>query len=331
VGLAERAVRCTVAAIDIAGYIGAFFSGGASAVGEQAAKGAIRAWLEGLLKIGGKKLAEEGAEGLAKRFAKMGAKDLAEAMAKMGEKELKELAEQAAKAGEKDLAEKAEKELAERAGKDAAEKAGKDVLAEEPAAGGHEVRVTKDGLIEQCSEPPCANIGLVYSEVMKQNPKFAKEFNEIKSRAKSAAKMIESDDPELVKQGEKLAKDAAGEASRLQSKLAETGLKGGPGIRFRPEPDLLGNGTHGMGWADADAFQRALRTGNPQGKFGSFEDLQFAVDQAARLGPGTHGTFPLPPGTRSLVFMPDGVTRVPATQVFVLVRGSGSVHAYPLP
>jgi hypothetical protein len=114
IGTGERAVRCTIAVIDIAAYVGAIFSEGGTAVGEQAAKGAIRAWLERLFKIGGKKLAEEGAEAVAKGFAKMGEKELAEALAKMGEKELKELAEQAAKAGEKELSEKVLKELAER-------------------------------------------------------------------------------------------------------------------------------------------------------------------------------------------------------------------------
>jgi phage-related protein len=117
VGGGERAVRCTVAVIDIVSYVGALFSEGGTAVGEQAAKGAIRAWLERLFKIGGKELAEAGEKEIIKQFAKMGEKELAEALSKMGERELKELAEQAARSGEKDLAEKVEKEIAERAGK----------------------------------------------------------------------------------------------------------------------------------------------------------------------------------------------------------------------
>jgi phage-related protein len=120
IGGGERAVRCSVAAIDIASYVGAFFTEGGTAVGEQAAKGAIRAWLERLLKIGGKELAEKGEEAIIKQFAKMSEKELAEALSKMGEKELKELAEQASKNGEKDLEKKVQEKLAERAGKDAA-------------------------------------------------------------------------------------------------------------------------------------------------------------------------------------------------------------------
>lgn len=123
IGGGERAVRCTVAVIDIAAYVGSLVSEGGTAVGEQAAKGAIRAWLERLFKIGGKELAEAGEKELVKQLAKMSEKELAEALAKMGEKELKELAEQAAKAGEKDLAEQAEKQLAERAAKGVADAA----------------------------------------------------------------------------------------------------------------------------------------------------------------------------------------------------------------
>jgi len=69
----------------------------------------------------------------------------------------------------------------------------------------------------------------------------------------------------------------------------------------------------------------------PAGRFGSYEDIQFAVDQAVKLGPGGRDIFKLPEGARSIVFMPDGVTKVPAKNVFVLVRANGSVHAYPLP
>ena len=323
-----RVVRCVVAIADIAAIVAGFFSGGTASVGEQAAKGGIRAWLKRLFRIGGKELAEKGEKELAKQLAKMGEKELAEAFAKMGEKELKELAEQAARAGEKELAEKAERELAKRLQQEA-KQTGEKILAEGPAPGGHTIHVKPGGLIEVCSEPPCANIGLVFREVLQQNPELAKTFQSIRSKAQRAEQLIASGDPKLVKEGEKLAQEAYGEARRLQTKLIETGIERG-GIRYRPEPDLLGSARHGLEWSEKDALERALRTGNPQGKFGGFEDIHYAVEQAATLRPGNHGTFPLPAGNRSVVFMPNG-SKVPATQVFVLVRRNGSVHAYPLP
>jgi phage-related protein len=328
IGGGERAVRCTVAAIDIASYVGALFSEGGTAVAEQAGKGAIRAWLERLFKIGGKELTEAGEKEIAKQFAKLSEKELAEALAKMGEKELKELAEQATKAGEKDLAEKIEKELAKKLEKDTAEKLGEKVLAESPTAEGHTIQVKPGGVIEMCSPPPCPNIGLVYREVLDQNPELAKAFKEIQSRAQQAEKLIASGDENLIKQGEILAQEVAGDARRLQNKLAEIGVQKG-GIRFRPEPDLLGKGRHGLEWGEAEALNRALRTGKPQGKFGSLADIQYAIDQAATLGPGKEGFFPLPAGSNSYVFLPDG-NKIKATQIFVKVRANGSVHAYPL-
>jgi hypothetical protein len=59
------------------------------------------------------------------------------------------------------------------------------------------------------------------------------------------------------------------------------------------------------------------------------EDIQYAVDKAAELGPGGEREFSLPADNRSLVFQPDGKSVTPATRVFVKVRANGSVHAYP--
>ena len=198
---------------------------------------------------------------------------------------------------------------------------------ETPAAGGHTVRIKKGGVVEYCSEP-CVNIALVFRETLEQNADLAKTFKSLQSQAQQAEKMIASADPKLVKQGEKLVREAGAEAERLQSTLAKAGIRK-DGVRYRPEPDLLGEGRHGVNWDPSDAKERALRTGDPQGKFGGVEDIQYAVDQAVRLGPGKHDIFNLPPGNRSRVFMPNG--DVPATRVFVMVRQNGSVHAYPLP
>jgi hypothetical protein len=188
IGGGGRAVRCTVAVIDIASYVGALFSGGGTAVGEQAAKGVIRAWLERLLKIGGKELAEAGEKQLAKQFAKMTEKEFAEALAKMGETELKELAEQAAKAGEKELAEKAEKELAKRV--EAAEAGAKEIAdeglkAKAPTADGGEVKITKDGRMFVCASP-CIEFRAKYGKVLDANPGLEAELRKIETEIADA-------------------------------------------------------------------------------------------------------------------------------------------------
>lgn len=199
-------------------------------------------------------------------------------------------------------------------------------LAEAPAEGGHTVRIRRGGVVELCTN--CVNISLVFSETLEQNPKLAKTFNDIKAKARTAEQMLASGKPELVRKGNKLATEAAGDAVRLQTKLAKVGVRKA-GTRFRPEPALLGKGKHGVEWDVRDAKTRAEKTGDPQGKFGSLGDVQFAVDRAAALGAGKEGIFPLPANNQSVVIMPDG-TQVKATRVYVKVRSDGSVHAYPL-
>ena len=210
--------------------------------------------------------------------------------------------------------------------------AAKEVLFQGPAKeAGHDIRIERGGEVKYCSEP-CVNISLVYGQVLEQNPDLKGQFKSIRSTAQTAERMIASSDPEVVKVGEKLLKTAYGDAQRLQNKLATTGIRVG-GTRFRPEPDLLGEGRHGVAWKDSDAIARARRTGKPEGRFGGLEDIQYAVELAAKLGPGRtmQPPFPnLPADTRSVVFMPDG-SKVPATTIFVKVRSNGSFHAYPLP
>jgi hypothetical protein len=201
-------------------------------------------------------------------------------------------------------------------------------LAESPTEGGHSVRIGKGGLVEVCTD--CVNISLVYRETLKDNPELAKNFRDIQTKARQAEEMIASGEPKLVAKGEAHAKAAASEAVRLQNNLAKTGvLKGG--TRYRPEPDLLGEGAHGVGWKDSDAVARAKRTGDPQGKFGGLEDVQYAAEQAAQIGAGNETPapyIPLPANTRSVVFHPNG-TQTKATRLYIKVRQNGSFHAYP--
>jgi len=93
------------------------------------------------------------------------------------------------------------------------------------------------------------------------------------------------------------------------------------------ERSLTGSGKHGLKWTEGPA--RATKTGNPQGQFGSQADLDFAVEQAKRIAPGSHAIVPLPPGHSSFVHLPGNGT-VPANRVFIKVYDSGKVHAYPL-
>ena len=111
VGMAEQGLACTFAAIDIAGYAGAIFSGGASA---GAAIG-LRAAVRGGIKVGGKVLAKEALEAAIKK----GGRELAE---RLGREGLEELVEKLGKEGLKELAEKMGKEEFEKLVKAAAEK-----------------------------------------------------------------------------------------------------------------------------------------------------------------------------------------------------------------
>ncbi|HEX3094221.1 MAG TPA: pre-toxin TG domain-containing protein, partial [Candidatus Angelobacter sp.] len=188
IGTGERAVRCTVAVIDIAGYVAGFFTEGAAAAGEQAAKGVIRAWLERLFKIGGKELAEKGSEAIVKGFAKLSEKELAEALAKMGEKELKELAEQAAKSGEKDLAQKVEKQLTKRI--EAIEQGAKEIAdeglkAKVPTADGGEIKITKNGKFFVCASP-CEEFYTKYGKVLEANEELLEKFRKIETEISDA-------------------------------------------------------------------------------------------------------------------------------------------------
>ena len=125
----------------------------------------------------------------------------------------------------------------------------------------------------------------------------------------------------------------AADSARLEKKLVEKGIVRN-GVRYKAEPDLLGNNKHGLGWEGRP--RRLAETKNPQGRFGSLADIQFAVDRAAQLGVGREDFLDLPMGNSSFVYkykddIIDGeVITVLARRVYVKVRNNGVVHADPL-
>ncbi|MER7397413.1 putative T7SS-secreted protein [Streptomyces sp. NPDC000151] len=98
------------------------------------------------------------------------------------------------------------------------------------------------------------------------------------------------------------------------------------GQKYKPEGAALKGGKHGIDWNEGP--QRAKQSGNPQGKFGSPADVDYAVRKASELGPGKQGFFDLPPDNDCIEFLPEGATRKP-NAMYVKVRPDGTVHAYP--
>ncbi len=105
---------------------------------------------------------------------------------------------------------------------------------------------------------------------------------------------------------------------------------GGSSSRRFPEKRLLGSKKHGIYWQEGPS--RARQTGNPQGKFGSVNDVNWVVEQSYNIPAGSDGYAPIPNGMPHdmIVYMPDGTTVNP-TQVFIKVYPSGKVHAFPVP
>jgi len=98
--------------------------------------------------------------------------------------------------------------------------------------------------------------------------------------------------------------------------------------RCVPESGYFGNSRHGLSWSDNDAFQRAMRTGKPQGRF-TKATLMFADEMAQGVPLGQHRTFELPPNMTASVFQADGFTILDADHVFVWHKKSGEWHGYP--
>ncbi|MDZ8055684.1 MAG: DUF4157 domain-containing protein [Aulosira sp. ZfuVER01] len=184
-------------------------------------------------------------------------------------------------------------------------------ITEPTADGEHQLKVAEDGSIIRCSK--CQRMRDLYKEVLDQNPEFKEKLKQIETKENSL-------DP-------KVKEKALKEAAKLEKAIVEEGITKGSQHYF-PEKNLTGSGKHGLDWTEGPS--RAIDTGNPQGKFGSLEDVHFAVEKGADLGAGSEGFFNLPDGHSSIVYMPDG-SIVPANQIFVKVYPSGKIHAYPLP
>jgi hypothetical protein len=95
---------------------------------------------------------------------------------------------------------------------------------------------------------------------------------------------------------------------------------------LKPEAKYLGSKKHGINWKEGPATAKSANT--PQGQW-SKKDLDFAAQKAATLKPGENGTFKLPNGSTSKVYMPDGSV-VPATHIWIRNNGTGTFHGYPL-
>lgn len=102
--------------------------------------------------------------------------------------------------------------------------------------------------------------------------------------------------------------------------------KGDHGKSVRPEAAVLGSKKHGVKWKEGRA--RAVKDGKPQGQWHE-SDLNFATEKANTLKPRESGVFDLPPGSKSIVHMPDGTTK-PATKMWVRNNGTGTWHGYPM-
>ncbi|WP_127533294.1 polymorphic toxin-type HINT domain-containing protein [Paenibacillus kobensis] len=96
---------------------------------------------------------------------------------------------------------------------------------------------------------------------------------------------------------------------------------------LRPEAKYLKGGKHGVNWTEGSALAKS--SGIAQGQW-SKADLEYAGAKASTLEKGQGAWFDLPPGSTSVVHMPDGTT-VPATRMWVRNNGTGTFHGYPAP
>lgn len=55
---------------------------------------------------------------------------------------------------------------------------------------------------------------------------------------------------------------------------------------FKPENGYKRGKEHGIEWQEGNAKRRARETGNPQGKWGNKEDLEYAGEKAGTLAAG---------------------------------------------
>ncbi len=100
-------------------------------------------------------------------------------------------------------------------------------------------------------------------------------------------------------------------------------------IALRPESGYLRGKKHGIKQQESDAIKMAQDSGNPIGKWGDKNDLQYAGEQAAKLNPGGFMDFKINNSTKSKVYNPDGTVSVP-DMIRVRNNGNGTFHGFPI-
>ncbi|MCE4057325.1 RHS repeat-associated core domain-containing protein, partial [Pseudomonas sp. Au-Pse12] len=102
-----------------------------------------------------------------------------------------------------------------------------------------------------------------------------------------------------------------------------------------PEPGYERGKVHGIKWQESDAIKRAQETGNPQGKWGNKDDLNYAGQRAAELPTGPNGKkgpffdIPINPDHKSVVYNPDGSKSIP-DMIRIRNNGNGTFHGFPI-
>jgi hypothetical protein len=170
-----------------------------------------------------------------------------------------------------------------------------------------------------------ARIAQSYADELARNPGLKKRFDDLQRRIGEANKIV---DP--AERANKLT-PLMDELHKMELDMTERGVLAG-GKRITPEAELISDGTHGINWPDAEVKARVLATGNPQGRFASVADVQYAVRQGAIIGPGAEGHVAIPSFNTSRYYTVDAAGNlVPHTpnSYFIKVRPNGEVHAFP--
>ncbi|MGC4064584.1 MAG: RHS repeat-associated core domain-containing protein [Polyangiaceae bacterium] len=105
--------------------------------------------------------------------------------------------------------------------------------------------------------------------------------------------------------------------------------KASAGTGLRPEPGYLRGKRHGIQQQPGDATRIAREEGKPHGVWGDKADLAHAGEQASTLSPRQMADFPIRPGSKSVVYNPDGTTSVP-DMIRVRNNGDGTFHGFPI-
>jgi hypothetical protein len=101
------------------------------------------------------------------------------------------------------------------------------------------------------------------------------------------------------------------------------------GSSLKPEAGYLRGKRHGIKQQPGDAMRLAREEGKPHGVWGNKADLAHAGEQASTLSPGQMADFPIRPGSKSVVYNPDGSTSVP-NMIRVRNNGDGTFHGFPI-